>query len=99
MPVAARSDELSATGTAIGLWNRLQAFWLDVTAATTAAKVLAALHARERHVDLLQHVSRGLLDAMQDLLVLALRRLIGEIRDQWLAFVTQVSRNGLAPTE
>ena len=40
-----------------------------------------------------------MLDTLQDLLVLALRRLIGEIRDQRVALVTKVSRNRLAATE
>jgi hypothetical protein len=76
----------------------LQALCLNVLPATAAAGVLAPLEAGERYVDLLQQMPCGLVNAVQDFLILALDRLIGEVCDQRIAFMPKVSRDGLAAT-
>jgi hypothetical protein len=76
----------------------LQALCLNVLPATAAAGVLAPLEAGERHVDLLKQMPCGLVDAVQDFLILALDRLIGEVCDQRIAFMPKVGRDGLAAT-
>ena len=74
----ARSGEwpASATGTLIRLRDHLQSLRFDVTAASSAAEVFTAVDTGERHVHLLQQSPRGLLDAVQDIVVFALRRLV-----------------------
>ena len=82
----------------IRLRYRLQTLCLDVLPATAAAEVLAPFDTGERYIDLLQQMPCGLVDTVQNFLILALGRLVGEVCDEWIAVMPKVGRDGLAAT-
>ncbi len=73
-----------------GLGQRLLATGFDGLAAATAIKVLTALEALERPVDLLQAGAGRQAETLQHVLVFALGDLLGRIRRERIALVPQV---------
>jgi hypothetical protein len=72
------------------LGQGLQTTRLDRTTATRAIKVFATIEARQCEIDALKHRPRRKPDAAQDIFVLALGDLFGEIRRQWCTLVPEV---------